>query len=64
MDEQGRALSERERALARELDAFRHQLESDPLLPSAEMCRRLDAIADNVLALDQPADEPPVIPGR
>lgn len=59
MHDQGRAPNERELALARELDAFRHQLESDPLLPSAEMRRRLDAIADEVLGFVQPDDVPP-----
>lgn len=64
MDDGERTLSERERALARELDAFRLQLESDPLLPSADMCRRLDAIADEVLDIVQPTHEPHVAPGR
>lgn len=63
MDDQGRVTSERELALARELDAFLLQLESDPLLPSAEMCRRLDAIADEVLDLAAPGDAPPLASG-
>lgn len=42
----------RRAALARDLDALHLGLAGDPPLPPEEVRRRIDAIADEVLALD------------
>lgn len=50
-DEAGGEAEARAARLAHDLDALRRGLEADPPLPADEVRRRVEAIADEVLAL-------------
>ena len=53
-DGAGDDVAARAARLARDLEALRQGLEADPPFPPDEVRRRVDAIADEVLALGAP----------